>query len=393
MMVYIRNGLLILLAALVVTEASRAATPLQGGFGLPHVRAAWVLDKGYLSAATDMRFWGKTAPQQYALFTKSGERSLWDLQNVFMLNLGIGAHSEVELLPVIYQSDQSHAGLWLHDLQVGITTASWPWPMPALQWGGRFVVTIPTGERHNLLFEEYSVNAFAFSCSALMSYAFDTSFPRDAASLHLNAGYHIYNDVGEMLTDRFEDPYSHVLKRSQWLAYGAGVLLPGERFDGGVECHGVHWLQPPPPAAEGREAYLYAGLFLGYKPLRWLQFRIGGEKRLSGDHDATIPSLQARGLGEFPNYHAWRVQLGLRMQVLPLHLLRSTSRDPFIRRADERQELFKQIIDDGSRAPASSSELERIRSERARAEKELERLQKILEKRKETEKRAQAQQP
>ncbi len=379
----------ILIVLVVFVNGVQAASVANGGFGLPHVRAAWVLDKGHLTANAYTRFWGRTAPQSYAPFGTPGDRAVWDLHTAFMLNLGVGAQIELELSPVLYQSDQSEKGQSLHDIQAGATVALPSWPTPAVQWGARFTFTIPQGKRHNLLFEEYSASAYAFSCAGLLSYAFDPVFPQEAPSLHFNAGYHLYNDIGEVLTGDYFDPNSQVIRRSQWLGYSLGLLLPGERFDWGAECYGMHWLQQPPKAAEGREDHLYGGLFLTYKPLHWLRFRLGGEIRLSEDSDETVPSLADRGLGEFPNYNDWRLQLGVQMNVLPLHLLRTTTRELFIRRADERRELFEQIIDDGSRSPATASELERIRAERTRAEKELERLQKILDRRKEAEKRAQ----
>jgi hypothetical protein len=369
-----------------LTALPAAGQPLNGGAGLPHSRPAWVLEQGFLTTQMHARFWGTAAQQNYAPYGSAGERNIWDLQSAMALNYGLGAHLEAQITPVIYQSDQSSSGQLGQDISIGLALGSLHWPAKPWILGAEVTGLLPVSASHNLLFEEYSAGAHALTLTGLVSYATDPDFPVEAASVHLNLGYTLYDDVGEQLSDRLLDPGSHVIRRSQNLAYSAGLLLPGELFDFGLEGYGLSWMQKPPAAAEGRENFIYGSLSARYKPLNWLNIYLAADRRLSADTDETVPSMEARGLAALANYPAWRLHLGLHLKLLPLQLLKSSSREIFIRKADERKPVFEKIIDDGSRTPGSKDDLDRMRAERERAEKELERLKRIIENRQEADK-------
>jgi hypothetical protein len=356
-----------------------AGQSFDSGAGLPHSRPAWVLDRGHLTTRLQSRLWGISAEQRYAPYGAAGRRTIREVQSSLALNYGLGAHLEAQITPILYQSDQQERGQFGHDISLGLTAGSVHWPGKNWSLGTRAAVVFPSGLSHNLLFEPYSPDSHAFSLAGLASYTADPEFPAESMSGHLNLGYTVYDDVGLTFTDIIPGTESYAYKRSQNLVWSAGLSLPGDHFDFGLEGYGLIWLHKPPAGAEGREDFLYGSLSSRYKPLRWLHLFLALNGRLSPATDETQPSMAARGLGNLPNYPGWSLQVGLDLKVLPLHVIESRDRDLLIKHREERAPVFEKIIDDGSRMPANKNDLDRLREERERAEKELERLRRIIE--------------
>ncbi|HNW59736.1 MAG TPA: hypothetical protein PKI62_08690 [bacterium] len=377
----------VFLAALLAGILPAAGESLNNGALLPHTRPAWVLPRGHLTTRLHTGFWGLAAEQSYAPYGAAGTRNIWDLQSTLTLNYGLGAHLEAQLMPVLYQSLQAEGGRIGHDITLGVTLGSLQWPGKSWFLGAQAATLLPAGLGHNLLYEPYSPDRHVFTLATLASYAADPEFPAEAFSAHLNLGYTLYDDVGIRFADRRLQTESFAYKRSQELSWSAGATLPGEYFDWGIEGYGMIWLQQPPAGAEGREDFIYASLSTRYKPWHWLHLCLALDRRISSGSDETIPSLAARGLGELPNYPTWRIELGLHLKVLPLHLIKSDDREILMKRNEERSSVFEQIIDDGSRGTESKDDLERLRAERERAEKELERLRRLIEIRQQEEKK------
>ena len=80
-----------------------------------------------------------------------------------------------------------------------------------------------------------------------------------------------------------------------------------------------------------------------------------------------------------PNYPGWRVNFGTHFSLTPAKIYRPNHRDILLQKAENRRELFEKIIKEQRATESAEAELERIKSERVRAEKELERLRRILE--------------
>ncbi|HOT97502.1 MAG TPA: hypothetical protein PLG50_07765 [bacterium] len=377
----------ILLAVALLVSLPAAGQSLNSGALLPQCRPAWVLERGHLTAHLHSGFWGRAAQQSYPPYGAPGTRNIWDLQSTFALNYGLGAHLEVQILPVLYQSLQAEGGRFGHDITLALTLGSFQKPGKSWFLGLQTAVLMPSGLGHNLLFEPYSPSRHAFTLTALASWAADSEFPAESVSAHLNLGCTLYDDVGLRFADRILRTESYALKRSQNLAWSAGLSLPRDYFDWGLETYGLTWIQKPPAGAEGREDYLYACLSMRYKPWHWLHLSLALDRRLSSGTDETIPSLAARGLGALPNYPAWRLELGLHFKLLPVTLILSDDREILLKRGEERSPVVEQILDNSTRGAESKDDLERLRAERERAEKELERLRRVIETRQQEEKK------
>jgi len=377
----------VLLAAALFGSLPAAGQALNGGAGLPHTRPAWVLENGQLTSQMGARFWGQAAEQSYAPWGAPGKRNIWDLQSALALNYGLGAHLEAQITPVLYQSDQSGGGRFGHDLSATMAVGSLQWPSRSIFLGAAMTAHFPTGVSHNLLFESYSPARHAVTLTGLASYAADPEFPAEAISGHLNAGYTLFDDTGLQFHNQRTGARSFVVERSQKLTWSTGLALPGAHFDFGVEGYGQNWIRQPAAGAEGREDFAYASLSLRYKPLRWCHLSLAIDRRLSSDTDETIPTMAERGLGELPNYPSWLLQLGLHLKLLPLHFLQTSDEEVIMKRGEARAPVFEKIIGEESNKEAGRDDLDRLRAEKERAEKELERLRRVIETRQQEEKK------
>jgi len=368
----------IVAAACVCLVGRAAADVINGSQGLPHTRAAWVA-AGRLTLLSNTRFWGKSHQ------TVSGDagvptaEAVWDLQNLLSIDYGLGSHFLINVTPVLYQDDQRKTGQFPHDLYVGMKIASFGSPEGPFKYGAHLQARFPTGRQHNLRYENYTTGKADWEVTGLMSYAFDPFYPEDAFNLHLNLGYLNHNDVGQVLTNS-SDADGRVLRQSQQAEYAIGFNLPATRFTYGLEWYGNRWLQKPPRRAESRENFSYVNAAVTYRPYRWLQVFVSGEVRVSPDRQETrFSETERSAVRDLPDYPSWRINWGLQFTLLPLSVFRSSEREKLIEKADDRRELFEQIIRERRDTETAEEELERIREERRKAEKELERLRKILE--------------
>jgi len=368
---------MMLITLLLLSTVASPAVIVNGGKGLPHTRAAWVGQTGYLTFLANTRFWGKVHQTRDVSLNLPMAQTVWDVQGLASLNYGLGKHFDLNLTPILYQDDQTKNGVYPFDTYIGLKIGSYGSKSSSLNFGAQLHARFPTGEVKNIMFEDYTAGTVEFGFTGLVSYAMDPLYPEDSFNMHLNVGYNNNNDVGEIITADKQDSHSRVLSQSQQMNYAIGFWIPTESFDYGLEWYGTTWLQAPPLAAAGRETYLFGNAAIKYKPYRWFSFIISGEYRLTADKEETIGAKRVpTGL---PNYNTWRVNVGAQFTLLPTSVYRTSERDVLMQKAESRRELFEQIIKERRETESAEEELERIREERRKAERELERLRKILE--------------
>ncbi|NIV96164.1 hypothetical protein GWN42_26090 [candidate division KSB1 bacterium] len=370
--------LVILFAVAIICPAnSIGQIKFNGGKGLTYVHSAWTLDQGFLTLSGHSRSFGKVAN-----FPNRSSFTVWDVTGRININYGIGKHFELSAAPVVYQ-DTNTGGNSVNspdDLFVSLKIGSFSSPGSSLAYGFLLGTRFPTGDIHNIPFEPYAADNVGFGFMGLVTYSRDPLYPEEGTSVHFNLGYWNHNDVGAELI-KGGAPRTEPTSMSQELLYGIGINVPRENFDFSAELYGNVFLQSPPPSAYSRENYLYITPTVTYKPYRWLGFSFGVDVRITNSTDKTLyQGGVGRTLpGSQPNYPAWRVNLGTKFALLPTTVYRRNERDILMQKAQTRRELFEQIIKEQRETEAAESELERIKSERIRAEKELERLRRILE--------------
>lgn len=374
-----------IIAALLLVAFTQGvnAEILNGGPGLTHTKAAWSQKKGYLTVFPNTRFWGKVTESQP---TESGEKrayTVWDVQGLLSINYGINDHFDFFMLPIMYQ-DLNHGDkdeiFW--DTFVGLKAGSYKFADSPFQFGVELAMRLPTGGKHNVIYEDYTAGTAEWGFNGLVSWAKDKQFPDEDWNAHFNFGYWNHNDVGEkMIPNEFlADDYkkhNNVLKQSQQLRYAIGVEYPTANFNYGLEVYGNGWLQKPPLTAASHEYYSYMNLSIAYKPSKWFSFIVSGDIRLSPDEEETIGPRISRH--DLPNYSSWRINVGGRFVILPTSVYKVRERDILMKKAESRREIFEQIIKEKKETESAEQELQRIKDEREKAEQELERLKRILE--------------
>jgi hypothetical protein len=375
-------SVVLLIVLLLISTAG--AFVINGAKGLPHTRAAWITETGRMTMLTHIRFWGQVAPLQNPSESFERAQTVWDVQGLASLNYGLSEHFGLTVTPIVYQDiQQGNKEEHPWDTFIGLQAGSFGAKASSLKFGVELNARFPSGDKHNVVFEDYTAGKVEVACIGLLSYAFDPLYPEDSFNMHFNLGYLHHNDVGKVLlggmnpTDPLWDA-AYVHHPSQEILYALGFIIPTEKFDYGLEWYGNAWLQRPPAAAATRENYLYMNAVVSYKPTRWFNFSLSGEYRLTSDYDETI-GPRATGPFQIPNFNTWRINAGAKFVLLPTSVYQTSERDILMQKAETRRELFEQIIKEKRETESAEEELDRIKEERRKAERELERLRKLLE--------------
>jgi len=350
---------------------------LNSGKGLTHLRSAWNLKPGYLTLYGRTRFFGKVAslaPDQATAVT------YWDVQGAFSINYGISDHIELAISPVMYQD--THKGTsgynFPDDLFLGLKMGSYNLKGTSLTWAVSLNSRFPTAKHHNVPFEPYSAGTIEWGFTGMLTYSKDPLYPEDNLNIHVNLGYVNHNDVGEKLSQLSYDNVS-VTNMSQQVLYGIGMKIPSSEFDFSIELYGNKFLQQPPRGtAYSVENYIYLTPGVSFRANRWLTLNFATDLRLTPDKDETLYTYGGQ-IYDMPNYPGWRINLGLNIVLLPTSVYKLSDKDILMRKAENRRELFEQIIKEQRETESAEEELERIKEERRKAERELERLRRILE--------------
>lgn len=372
--------LLVLLVgiALLAPTVLTAQINFNGGRGLTYVQSAWSLDQGYLTLTSQSRIFGKSKTTSLNAFT------VWDISGRFQVNYGLNKNVEVSISPTLYQDTNagpnkvnSFDALFLSAKYGSITS-----PGSSTAFGVQVKARLPLGDNHNLPFEAYASDKVAFGLTGLFSYSRDPLYPEGATNFHANLTYWNHNDVGVELVSG--NPATAATSASQEILYGFGVKVPNEKFEFSAELYGNAFLKSPPAAAYSRESYMYLSPGISYTALSWLSVNFGADLRLFEGSDKTLYAPAAGGISPTfansqPNYSSWRLNFGTKFNLRSTRSYRMDERELLMQKAQSRRQLFEQIIKEQKDTEAAQVQLERIKEERIRAEKELERLRRILE--------------
>lgn len=375
-----------IIVCLILIAVNSRAVPYQGGNGLIYVHSANVLKKDYLDISGGTRYFGKIAN----FGGQSKAYTLWVVKGYLSCNYGLSEKIELSVAPVIYQdtnrpgkSGLAKEGINMpDDLFLGIKFGSFQKLESPFIYGGRVQLRIPTGEMHNIIYEDYSAGSLEVLLSGLLSYYSNLTFPDAGWSLHANLGYLNHNDVGQELTNNKDDVSPQSM--SSELLFGFGALFPAGQFDFSAELNANTFLTRPPETAYSREfaGYLTGGVY--YKPNPWLTFQMGIDIRLISDKDLTEyagsnkSTLSPPPTKDFPNYPSWRSSLGFKIALLP-RSRRTTDEEELRKKNRDRRTILEKMIGEQKDTQDAEEELNRIKNERQRVEQELERLRRLLE--------------
>lgn len=304
-----------------LTAINAFAGPIMnGGRGMIHVKSAMGTRPKQLWATWQSRAWGEAADVQYFSDGVVTRTTFWDVQGVMALNYGVLPHLSLAMSTVIYQDVNTEGPDDLFgDTSLDIRTGNYQIQNTNAYVGLNLGLRFPTGSYHNILFEEYTAGTTEAGLTGLFTYRYKLPNLAYDYRIHVNLTYWNYFDKGARLVagDEYRE-ISVVKKNSQAFYYGFGLEFPTTLFDYGLEFYGLSWITFPPPAAGGRENFLYMNMSFGYKPHPRFKFYTALDLRLSKDVEYT--QGPRRTFSQLDNYPGWRVYLGVRAMILPKSL-------------------------------------------------------------------------
>lgn len=366
---------IIFVVAAMIPTFVNAQLIFNGNRGLNYVHSASTIPAGFLTTKLYSRGYATVSNKP------SGSVNIYDATGRLSINYGLSNHFELAVTPLLYGdtnfgSETNSPGDMFMSLKLGSLGS----PGGSLTYGLAVNTKVPLGKVYNIPFEPYGAKRIGFGATGMVSYSKDPLYPKEDLNVHFNLGYWNHNDVGVKLTDNIGAAKPTSI--SQEILYAMGVRVPKNKFIFSAELYGNAFLKAPPAPAYSRENYLYISPAASYKVTRWMSVSLGADLRIFESSDKTLygPGGVSRTLANSqPNYSGWRLNFGTHFSLLPTKMYRPNQRDVLLQKAENRRELFEKIIREQRATESAEAELERIKAERVRAEKELERLRRILE--------------
>ncbi|MFQ6113201.1 MAG: hypothetical protein ACE5NG_03825 [bacterium] len=373
---------------------------LPGGRGLLHLSSAWNLEKGGITVHGYTASYLKKASITRVNGIPEGI-TYWDVQGALTFHLATGKHVEWIITQIVYQDNHKGAEEnefnFPDDLILKLKVGSLGGRVSPFKFGFTIGTRIPTGSEHNLILEPYSSDRIQAGFMTQLSYSSDVLIPESAFNLHINLGLWYHYDTGRHLASGPPEDLINVVDPTLELLYGIGVVFPTQRFDVSFELTGLAFLNRPPVTAYGREDFILLTPGIKYRLSPWFSFLAGLDFRLSNFKDTTLYQRDGTALKRvneaLPNYPFWRFQFGLQINIrkpspqLPNSInfkkigtngadnRFDNKRAKIAQRLSIQQELTKEKL----WAESAEAELVRIREERKRIQRIINRLKQILE--------------
>jgi len=370
----VRTGFLIVVLLFFSMSEAKTAV-INGGQGLPHVKAAFTTQPGYLTGLGNVRMWGKKSTFTYESLGIESGSTIWVVQGAANLTYGIGPHIAASVTPILYQDTHKENGNDLPwDAFLNVKFGHFKVERAPVWLGFDIGVRFPTGEDYNVMFEDYTAGRFEYGVTGLLSYRYATPDLRNDIRVHANLGYWNYNDAGVDLLPGKGVPGSMVERTSQSFNYALGVEFPTKVFDYGLEIYGLAWIFRPPVVAASRENYLYMNVHFGYKPHPRYSFFLNSDLRLMSGANTTV-GLEPKFPG-FPSYAGWRINVGIRYLILPKSIYVMHERAIMRKKNEKTKLLYTQLQKEIEKTQRSLRQLEKLKKEKQRKAAQLEKTKK-----------------
>lgn len=353
---------------------------VQGSYRMFHVQEARTFESGRMVLFSGMGFYTGTKPSYVKDGSAVPASVYWDAIGNIALSYGFSDHFDGSLIVNLYQDTQVGDLFNLpSDLTLGIKAGNFEIGSGQFRWGVTGDLQIGLGKYYDVLFETYNPGGFQYGLGGVLSYYSDPYLPGKALNAHLNLGYWSFGDAGTQLRGSNwtrQDVYI-ALNNSSALRYGLGVDIPVDLFDITFELWGSNYITAPDSFAYGVENYLYITPGFKYYPLSWMKINFGLDFLLVGKEEETTPRIS--DLFDYPtNYASWKVQLGLEFKIMPL-AHGSTEAEVEKQQFDNKIEFFESVIEERRRTETIEDELDKLKTQRRQAEKELEELRQLLD--------------
>lgn len=357
----------------------------QGNRGPLYLSTAWNLVKGDFTIQGNSRFYfnNKRFSQ---LNSPATAVTYWDVQGGINCYYGLGKHYQIGLTQIIYQ-DNHKSGKGYNfpdDMFIKFKLGSFPEEASTFKFGVLLTSRVPLARYHNIHLEPYSAGRVEFGVSGLFSFSKNQLYPDEEFSIHANLGIIDHNDHGTKLDEsNYINP-----KNSREIYGGVAVIYPLTKFDFSVELYGNYNISKPPPAAYSRHNYLYITPGITYNAFYWLSLVCGFDFRITKHQSSKSALLQHTTANILPTYPTWRVNFGLKINLISKLTRRFEQKEPFDAVMPDKQKkgVYEEIANERKQIENAEAELGKIREERKKMDEILGRLRKALELKDKTEK-------
>ncbi|MCC7429484.1 hypothetical protein IT568_01455 [bacterium] len=324
-----------------------------GSYDMRNISSGRTLGKGVFTFGMDIK--GYDAGNQYSTII-----GRW------LFNYGITDNFALSIVPIFYEdfnfSQKPITRAEQYNLpgntSIGIKYG-WHFMDGKLDLSTGFLLGVTTGQVQNVVFEPYEANAYSGELRVAGTFNLDEENIAVSPKIHLNLAYKNHNDAGEnTATDE--------------ILYGLGVEYSiNTQWKVGLEIYGNQYITKPPKDVYNgvkfqRSNYLYIAPRVDYVNSDWMKFFLSFDIRAVVGADKEFVYDKKT----FDTYPSIRGVIGMEISSGPSDFSKSKYLNP--------DDLIEKVIK-GQDLMETEDELEVIRQERIRAEKELEELKKMLE--------------
>lgn len=354
--------------------------------GLLHTQTGRNIEKGQLGLVSNMNFFTKLGEFIGDASLKPADFSAanyWLVAGNFGLTYGILDNLDMTAYIRVYQDTHYKNEFNLpDDIFINLKTGSYRFGENRFYSSFMTSFRIPTGEVHNYPFAEYASGQFSWGLMTALSYYVDPYLPERSLNFHLNLGYWNNNERGSKIEDVRGTEFL-ADRSSQHINLNFATVIPAGMVDLRFELSGIVYSTKPEGFIYSAEEWVFFTPSIRYKAMDWLAMDLGIDFKMSPEEDrewTTDAYPINAGVVDLPkNYTAWKVHLGLNMEI-PLGGKSSKSlEDVEQEEFNKRVEFYQTVKQETEDAKKIEEELENLRKERESADKEIEELRRLLE--------------
>ena len=357
--------LMILFASFVLGQNKK------GSVSLITTQTAKTLEKGSFLINSGMNFFMKT-PENKTF-------NIWQVNGDLAFSYGLTDGFDLTLSTNLYQDTQDSDNNLPASLSLIAKMGNISLSNRSFLFSTNVGFGLGIGENMNIPFEDYFAEGLSISPSLSFSYFTDQYLPDRAFSLHLTLGYDIFFDNGKTIKSGSNNEFT-LAKNTSRIHYSLGFIVPLRVFDLIFEIDGYSYSNKPIEQLYGRENRTIANLGFSYEVSNWLDFDFGFGFTLNEEAESTIINgLVIDKDAANAGYSKWRGYMGFSFSLQPAGTYGVTRTEVERNEYKRRIQTFKGLIEEENNSEAIEKELDALKEEREKAEKELEELKRILE--------------
>ncbi len=356
-----------------------------GKYGTFNTYSAFAMEQGFLSMSNQGRLY-VTAGQSG--FSTIKNVNLTHASNNFTFAYGFLENFDALISIGTYQdlnirSVRSKLATTPGDLFITIRGGSFEAFDGKVGLGVALSSRIPTGGQNNIPFEVYKSRKAEFGLLGLASIYGNPYYKDQSYILNLNLGLWYHNDNGTSVSPVSGGGATYESDvNSAALQYGFGFLYPISKVQLTFDAYGLAYVSKPIETVYSRESFLYVTPGLRYNLRSWINIGTYVDILMAGKTDNTkyddsfVPKpgrpAGATSNKGASNYNTWRFGFNLGFNILPVGFSSAPTEQ-------RRKKLLDRLVEEERGAQKASHQLEKLKSVRLNAEKELEKIKLELE--------------